>query len=218
MNYWMVQANPGGRFILHYWLDDYVKRQTKFVEVWWQTTKKYNPEYNVKLGDMVFFWKAKSEPTKEDAPDYYKYERYSVLSQRPPGIYAVGVVTDTEEYKTAWEVDGGKCSEAKYYAKPKGKNGEDGVALFYKSYKEDRRCWILIKIRDYRDNLVDNPLPQDKLMDHPFTPKKIYPGLELLWKKMKVRQGKSIFPEVDEKEANILLKLIHESTGTRILK
>jgi len=199
---WIVQANPKSYFIVHYYLDDYVKNR-KDVQDWWQT-KNHHAE--VRLGDTVFIWKAKGEPKYKAAPEYHDSAHYNKLKNLSSGIYAVAVVTKPEKYASTYQVEPESRNLGRYYAKPEGPEAHEK--------RMTDPAWRA-QIR-YEYNLVDTPLFQDKLWDHCYIdPGRIEDGLEPLWSSMLNRQT-SIFPPVGEKEAKILRTLIYKHAGIRI--
>jgi hypothetical protein len=186
-NYWIFQANPRTRFIVHYYLKDYLVHHPDFLD-WWKVNK-----LKIHRGDIAFIWKAAGEPKREDAPEYFQWlESLSTRMEKPPaGIYALAEVIGEPKKRI------GKIDEQwhKYFVKSSwGQSSEEKFRVDYK-YK--------------RLDLVDNPLPETKLWEKRLDDRSwCTPGLEKLRKRMKYTE-KGVY-KVEEAEGKLIERIINE--------
>jgi len=100
--YWIFQANPATFFIVHYFLDDYLKSHADFVDDW-VVQKEHETDF--KVGDRVYIWKAKGKPRAKYAPPEYLQWEKGKARIWPAGIYAIGEVVEGSNFIQYTEAD-----------------------------------------------------------------------------------------------------------------
>lgn len=88
MNSWIVQANPE-QFLVDWYLEEYAKSHSNELD-WWPIHKYHEPF--VSIGDEVYVWKAASEPSRRQKPEYHKWLESIGRTDKVSGIFAKGKV------------------------------------------------------------------------------------------------------------------------------
>jgi hypothetical protein len=70
MNSWIVQFSSQ-IFMADYYLDEYVRFHLNESD-WWLIHKKH--EGTIDKNDIVYIWKAQSEPSPVEHPEYYSWK------------------------------------------------------------------------------------------------------------------------------------------------
>lgn len=142
--YWIFQANPAKFFIVHYFLDDYLKSHEGSVDDW-IVQKRHETKFEI--GDRVYIWKAKGKPPAHNvSQDYLHWQTGKRERFWPAGIYAIGEVVKGSSIiqYTAAEMEPFK----KYYVGDTWKTGlEPQWRVTFK----------------YIRNLVDRPLEEGRV-------------------------------------------------------
>lgn len=179
-NYWIFKANPKDYFIVHYFLDDFL-RSNPGCEDWWPTG---GFEGEFAQGDIAYIWKTLGEPKKEDAPDYFEWKNRRNWKRGQRGIYAIARITRTS-------FEGLPESYMKRFARYHASDAWRG--------RSTRPQWrVYFK---YIENLVDNPFIYDSNLFEDKLPK-INEALGLKGR----GQGKPVF-KLEPSEGEILYKL-----------
>ena len=166
-NYWILQANPEKYFIVHWFLDEFLKKNPDY-EDWWEVSKNDDPE----VEDIVYIWKARYDPKKADSSQEYldwKSRRNWKAGNR--GIYAVGEITHGAQVEA---ITGERTERIRKYH----------VGDTWRS----RPATLGPKIKfKYTHNLIDDPLVWDESL------RRLFP---LIWEefaKPGAGQGKPAF-------------------------
>lgn len=146
MNFWILQASPRD-FLIDYFLEDYVKENTEFVD-WWVVHKNHAGDFGEK--DVVFIWKAKCEPRR---PDYYEWKTRTGVARGRAGVCAVGSVVSVA---SRWPPTAEELKRDKKYR----------VGDPWSRFTESAPNIVRFK---YDDNLVyrRRVLDQEQLWSHP---------------------------------------------------
>jgi hypothetical protein len=93
-NYWILQANPATYFIVHYYLDDYVKLHPD-EEGLWNVERRFENEFT--KGDIAFIWKCRGEPVRYEAEQYYEWKARRCWQGTERGICAVAEIVSSPQ-------------------------------------------------------------------------------------------------------------------------
>jgi len=86
MNSWIVQASLQ-QFLIDWYLDEDVKTNTNDSD-WWLIERRY--QNAIASGDIIYIWKAKSEPPRQRAREYFAWLKSVGRIGQVAGIFAVG--------------------------------------------------------------------------------------------------------------------------------
>ena len=86
MNRWIVQANPQW-FLIDWFLDEFIKSNPDYTD-WWLIEGKY--QNAIGPGDVIYVWKAKSEPPRQRAREYFTWLESIGRIGQVAGVFAVG--------------------------------------------------------------------------------------------------------------------------------
>jgi hypothetical protein len=89
MNSWIVQASPQ-QFLIDWYLDEYIRSHPNEND-WWLIEPRYQNVIQPK--DVIYVWKAKSEPPHYKAEDYFSWLKSIGRTMQVAGIFAIGEVT-----------------------------------------------------------------------------------------------------------------------------
>jgi hypothetical protein len=201
MSYWVFQANPKKFFILHYYLHKQLPTHPNEID-WWASLGK-----NIAVGDTVFIWKAYGEPKPGESPLYFEYKQMLWETQREKlelgsGIYALAKVVRAP-YTTSISHAGPENME--WHVQPK-----DPEKLREVNEKINAPG-LFVDIR-YTHNYVKDPLLEKvDLWEKYKDPEWCTEGLGKLNRDMRYR-AISVFPQVDEKTADLLLNMLKSHT------
>jgi len=86
MNRWIVQASPQ-QFLIDWYMDEYVRSNPNDTD-WWLVERRYQDA--VAPRDVIYVWKAKSEPPRQRAREYFAWLESIGRIGQVAGIFAVG--------------------------------------------------------------------------------------------------------------------------------
>jgi hypothetical protein len=183
MTSWIVQANCQ-QFLIDYYFDEYVPNHLNDLD-WWIIFKKHINF--IEKEDVVYIWKAKSEPPKWKRPEYYLWKESLGRKEKICGIIAIGkVVSCPEPYSQTQE----EMDKFKKYRVVNEYSFTSSNYMFKCVYGDPKN----VRVR--------NPLLEDTIWDHLGKS----PDTELGRFKYKRRRTYSV--KLEPREANIIKSLL----------
>ena len=187
MTAWLLQANPAKVYILHYLLDDYVKRNENYIEDW---SVAENDEGKFSVGDRIYVWKAKANPRKGVNKAYDSWNMTKGNRAWPGGVYAIGEA-----------VEGSGENPPTTKPNPIFQKYYISTAAWIDAFKPGE--WK-VKFK-YVDNLVDHPIEMDLVWSQP----------ELAGSLTKLRDYRAIVSlKLNPLDDDTLWRLCHNASST----
>jgi len=148
MNSWIFQANPQ-EFMIDYFLANYASCDLDKPD--WRIIE---PKYKdiIIPGDVVYIWKAKSEPPKKQFREYFDWIGSIGRTEKVSGIFAIGEVISHPKQWKGVPIEEDDCIK-KYRV---DKTGHQWDRFTEKNY------WVFCK---YNKIIVRKPLLQEVIWD-----------------------------------------------------